>query len=147
MPQYRTYEMKLWSMAPLLRPGDVLLVETDRPIDRVLRGEVIVYREKNDAVSTAHRVIGFRNGRAFPFRTKGDRNALPDDRHGELMFEGVVARRIRGSDVTPLRWNRIYLTLSVLGLFPGQRIPSWLGRSNIKKWFARWSARSFGRHA
>lgn len=137
MAELRPYEMKLWSMAPLLMPGDVLLVDAERPASSVRRGEIVVFRAPHDAVSTAHRVVGFRGNPSFPWRTKGDRNHAADDRAGPLAYEGVVTWRLRGRRATRLRWGLLYWCLSVLGLFPGQRIPSWLTRANSRKFFRR----------
>jgi signal peptidase I len=121
-----------WSMAPWLRPGDILLVEPVVDPERLGLGDVVVLRNRESGVSIVHRIVRRSEG-AFPFETKGDRNRERDPKDAVWEFQGVVARRFRNGDWTKLSGRRLFWTLSVLGLYPGQRLPIWMSRSTLRK--------------
>jgi hypothetical protein len=125
------FEMTGWSMAPWLKPGDLLLAEPTEP-GRLVLGDVVVLRNRESGLSVVHRIVGKCDG-AFPFQTKGDRNRERDPMTPAWEFQGVVRRRFRNGAWRSLRWRGVLRCLSVLGLYPGQRIPFWLSRSVLRK--------------
>lgn len=53
----KPYEMTSLSMSPDLLPGDVLLVDVARSKPSLRKGEVVVFRESSNAISTSHRFL------------------------------------------------------------------------------------------
>ena len=125
-------EMTGWSMAPWLRPGDLLFVERVEDPNHLGLGEVVVFRDRESGHSVVHRIIQRTSGTP-PFRTKGDRNREKDPLVPSWEFRGVVRRRFRNGDWKKLRWRRLLWFLSVTGLYPGQRIPRWMSVSSLRK--------------
>jgi hypothetical protein len=109
-----------WSMAPWLKPGDLLLAESR---DLLYPGDVVVLRNRSTDDTVVHRVID-----VSPLRTKGDRNGSYDPLTPDWTVNGVVTRRCRAGVWKPLRFGRALRVLSILGLYPGQRLPKWVGR-------------------
>jgi hypothetical protein len=113
------FEMTGWSMAPWLKPGDLLLAD---PPGRVGPGDVVVLRNRATDESVVHRVI-----RLSPLQTKGDRNASYDPLTPDWRIEGVVTRRCRDGVWKPLRYRSVLRLVSLFGLYPGQKLPAWVG--------------------
>jgi signal peptidase I len=125
-------EMTGWSMAPWLRPGDLLLVDATADPAGLNLGEVVVFRDRESGHAVVHRIVARSEG-TLPFRTKGDRNHEKDPPVPSWEFRGVVRRRFRNGEWKELRWRRFLWLLSVSGLYPGQRIPSWMSVRSLRK--------------
>jgi hypothetical protein len=119
------------SMAPFLRPGDIVWVDERAGLADLRFGDVAVFRHRATGEAMAHRVIG-----PGPV-TKGDRNREPDPPSDEWAFEGVAVRRYRSGRWSHLRFGRALALLSCWGLFPGQKLPSWLSRTSLRRRLGR----------
>ena len=99
------------SMSPMLRPGDVVLLEQsdDEP---VVQGSVITFRRPGADQPVTHRVFEvLEDGR---FVTKGDANPTPDtDRVDRSQVQGV-GRLVIPSVGLPVVWSRTGNTLPVV---------------------------------
>ncbi len=97
------------SMAPLLEPGDAVLVQSARPQD-LRRGQIVVYERGSDWIT--HRLV--QQGRLF-WTLKGDACLAPDAPVQPPEIIGRVVSRIRTlstSEITRLdllqkRWLRL----------------------------------------
>ncbi len=92
------------SMAPLLQPGDGVLVG---PVmeDKLRRGDLVVVRRAGEPVT--HRVVGRAGGR---WRTKGDNLRLLDPPFAPVDLLGRVAaleRRQGKIDLESRHWRRV----------------------------------------
>jgi hypothetical protein len=126
-------------MAPWLAPGDVLLVQREVCPSSVKRGEVVVFCNDHLNQQMVHRVIRMESQpQGFPFRTKGDRNVEEDALDfSQWKFNGVVTARFRNGKWKKLRNKKLLLWLSKKNLYPGQRLPKWLGKwrhPNLSDW-------------
>ena len=98
------------SMAPLLRPGDAVIV---RPTcaENLQRGDVVAVRRGGQVIS--HRVVEVGGGR---WRTKGDNShRLDPQAPGEALVGQVIAIE-RGADRLDLRSGRWQVASRFLGL-------------------------------
>jgi signal peptidase I len=114
------------SMAPGLKPGDVLMVDPGISKETLRVGDVAVFRNATNGNAIAHRVV------SLPLMTKGDRNRDTDPLTEEWVYEGKGIRRNRNGTWKPLRHGRALAAFSKWGLFPGQKLPLWLSRSFLK---------------
>jgi signal peptidase I len=104
------------SMAPLLRPGDYVLVKPVQP-DDLARGDLVVVQRGGELVT--HRLVGMGTGE---WLTKGDRLYVFDPPLQKEAILGTVADVIRDGLVINLqtqRWRRINRSLGWLGWWEG----------------------------
>ncbi|HET6876837.1 MAG TPA: signal peptidase I [Jatrophihabitans sp.] len=93
---YRTATMLTGSMAPGIKPGDVI-VDTLEPTSELAAGQIITYHiPVEDHRVESHRVIWVRHAAdgAVLFRTKGDANNGPDP--WTARADGTQVWRVRG---------------------------------------------------
>jgi len=65
------------SMEPMIKPGDVILVNKSIDINNLKTGDVIQFQSENILIS--HRIIEIiEDSKSKSFRTKGDNNSIPD---------------------------------------------------------------------
>jgi signal peptidase I len=122
------FEVSGISMAPWLMPGDVVWVEREFPSASLKLGDLVVMQNRTSGSGYVHRVI-----RANPLQTKGDRNQMADPRSDDWIYGGRVRRFSRNQNLKPTRDGLLLWALCRFGLYPGQRIPRWLSRSNLRK--------------
>jgi hypothetical protein len=85
------------SMKPLLRPGDGLVVNPNRPFSALRKGDVICFESPQKPIHVTHRVVGIT---PQGLRTAGDYNPTPDpfvvtpDQHPLLVTHARRGRRI-----------------------------------------------------
>lgn len=127
------FEMRGVSMAPWLKPEDVLLVDASVAKETIRAGDVIVFLNRGTGETVVHRVVRFRKGNGFPFETKGDRSREIDPVDADVEFQGKALRRLRSGKWKFLRFGRLLRFLSVFGLYPGQRFPRWMSRTSLLK--------------
>lgn len=120
-------QMAGWSMAPWLKPGDILMVDRRIGVSEIREGEIIVMEDASRDMRYVHRVISV----APALLTKGDRNREVDSYEGDWKFAGKVVGRVRGGHFRVVRRSSLLRILSVWGLYPGQRLPAWLTRTKI----------------
>lgn len=116
------------SMAPWLQNGDILLVNSKIQINYLRLGDIAVFEHRESKVTIAHRVIS-----KSPLRTKGDRNKNVDLLNEEWNFKGRVEKRFRDNRWTGLRFRYLFWWFCSFGLYPGQRLPKWMTRTNFLK--------------
>ena len=101
-------------MAPLIKTGDMILVESV-PVQEIACGEIVIF--KNDSDLLTHRLV-CKEGDLFI--TKGDANFFPD---GYLSNQEVIGRvtaierKARIIDLCKLRWriaNRLIARISLI---------------------------------
>lgn len=130
-----------WSMAPSVKPGEILLVDSAYPMTQIRVGDVVLVSNPERDFQMVHRVIGHKNlsekQTSFPFSLKGDRNSVEDDLSSDWKYEGVVTRKYKHGRWTPIRFKRLFWLLSIWRLFPGQRLPSWMSRSRVQQKLTR----------
>jgi len=65
------------SMEPMIKPGDVILINKSIDVNNLKTGDVIQFQSENILIS--HRIIGIiEDAKGKSYRTKGDNNSVPD---------------------------------------------------------------------
>ena len=123
-------EMVGVSMAPWLCRGDILLVDVGVSANELKPGDVVVVQPDGQELPLVHRVV---RKEGLAIQTKGDRNADLDPPWFPQHLVGRVTQRHRGGRWKTLSGGKLLLWISLGRFYPGQRIPAWFSRSNVKR--------------
>ena len=132
------FEFQGLSMAPWLMPGDIVVLSPKVLQENIRLGDVIVI-ENESGQRICHRVVKMESTPTspFPFVLKGDRVPYCDDVQGHWKFVGKVLERIRDDHRSFISTHRIFVWMSLWGLYPGQTIPKYFSRTSLKALFCR----------
>lgn len=116
------------SMAPLLRPGDYILVEST-PLDKIRRGDLIVTRREDDYLT--HRLVA---KSAQGWLTKGDQNSQADAPVEVREVVGLVVAYVRLGKLHSLRTRYWQIIAWLQGWLGWQEIAchSKLGKGSVR---------------
>jgi len=102
-------------MAPMLLPGEVLLVNESYDFSRLKVGDIVGVRNLKSMSAISHRVISRK-----PFILKGDRNLVSDPIDADWKFEGKAEKVYKKRKWKKLRFGILYALLSKYNVFPRQ---------------------------
>lgn len=114
-----------YSMWPVLRPGERVIIEPCPEYDRIKRGSVIALRR--DGGFVVHRVTEVkREGEGWLFRTRGDSSPVADDWSREYEVAGVIRNLLYRSKIRRVKGRMLpymagYLLSSVMAVICRRR--------------------------
>jgi len=95
------------SMEPVLKVGDMILVQGVADAGEIIQNEIIVFRKPGTVISfhlpftsdtselIVHRAIKiYNNDGTWYFQTKGDNNPIPDNWHGPETWGGMLSEKL-----------------------------------------------------
>lgn len=86
------------SMWPVLKTGDMVLIQGVTDLNQIKEGDIIVFQSNSDGTMTIHRIVSIKDG---IITTKGDANFTEDT---PISFDKVVGKTLYWKGNQPVRF-------------------------------------------